>query len=728
MASSLNQAQNPGEFYFFNEEPCETPGLEPHDRPPAIRYPSFEAGDESTAMTHDGPLITWSEPPSRSMTPRSNKTGRKYRIVEQAVRSPSDSSDEAVTHALTERGQLDPETYRRLTSPAPAKIKPPPHPDWQDLGEDLFTSVTLADGRTAERDRKSGHWRWRDTDATTIAEDDWAYPTPLRKKCSSSAASSATLHSRYRAESPPPPLPQPRRSIGHVSVQNPPIPPKATQPVSQNPPSPPVPTSLFTASNLPHEIVFVILVCLAQFLALGGLSQTVAPQSLIGAAFNVTDLGTISWYTAAFSLTVGTFILPAGRIGDMLGHKRVYLLGWLWYGIWSLITGFSFRSSSVVFTVCRALQGVGPAFLVPNAMALIGISFPMGQKRNIIFALFGAMGPLGFVTGSVLSSVFAQLAWWPWMFWAQSIVCFVIGLLSAWLIPARTKKSTETITGTFDFAGAVTGVAGLVLVNFAFNQAPLSGWNDLHVPVLLVVGLGFFAAFIFVELKIASAPLIPLKGLSKDGGFALACIAAGWGSHGMWLYYFFLFLEKIRGYEPLTAAAMISPVAITGVCFALSTGVLVKKIKVAWIMVVAMLGFLVGILLLSVAPAGQTYWALTFVSVLLTPLGMNLSFPAGTVLLSNSLPATHQGVAASLIATMVNYSISTGLGIAGSIDRYVTQHYTKLNHGEVTQEVMLRGFRGAWYFGMALDVAGLAVALWFVWRSRQRPQPIGSKV
>jgi len=107
---------------------------------------------------------------------------------------------------------------------------------------------------------------------------------------------------------------------------------------------------------------------------------------------------------------------------------------------------------------------------------------------------------------------------------------------------------------------------------------------------------------------------------------------------------------------------------------------------------------------------------------------MNLSFPAGTVLLSNSLPASHQGVAASLVATMVNYSISTGLGIAGSIDRYVTQHYIKLNNGQVTSEILLKGFRGAWYFGMTLDVVGLTVALWFVWRSRQRAQPAAPKV
>jgi len=207
------------------------------------------------------------------------------------------------------------------------------------------------------------------------------------------------------------------------------------------------------------------------------------------------------------------------------------------------------------------------------------------------------------------------------MFFIMSILCFFIAGFAFLIIPASTKKSSQTITGKFDFPGAIFGVAGLVLVNFAFNQAPLSGWQDLYIPILLVAGIAIFACFIFIELKIAEVPLIPLKSLSKEGAFALACIAAGWGSHGIWLYYFFLFTERLRGHSPLAAAAQLTPVAITGVCFALSTGFLVKRIKVATIMLTAMMGFLFGLVFLASAPINQTYWALTFLSVLVAPLG-----------------------------------------------------------------------------------------------------------
>jgi len=95
---------------------------------------------------------------------------------------------------------------------------------------------------------------------------------------------------------------------------------------------------------------------------------------------------------------------------------------------------------------------------------------------------------------------------------------------------------------------------------------------------------------------------------------------------------------------------------------------------------------------------------------------MNLSFPAGTVLLSNAMPREHQGVAASLISTMVNYSISTGLGVAGTIDRYVTAAHT--TSGQMpSPAATLQGYRGAWYFGMGLDVLGICISGYFVYKT-----------
>jgi len=261
----------------------------------------------------------------------------------------------------------------------------------------------------------------------------------------------------------------------------------------------------------------------------------------------------------------------------------------------------------------------------------------------------------------------------------------------------------------FDFLGCATGVTGLLLINFALNQAPLVGWSTTYVYFLLIIGVLMTTAFILIELFLAKSPLLPMRGLQPQALLALACIAAGWASHGIWLYYLFLFSMRIRGKEAIIATLELLPVVPLGIGFAISTNYLVKKWHVSKVMLLAMVLFLVGTLLLAWAPANQTYWALTFLSVLVMPGGMNLSFPAGTILLSNAMPREHQGKAASLVSTVVNYSIASGLGFAGSIDRHVN------GDGNHT----LEGYRAAWMLGIGFSTLGVVISLFFVWKSRK---------
>jgi hypothetical protein len=262
---------------------------------------------------------------------------------------------------------------------------------------------------------------------------------------------------------------------------------------------------------------------------------------------------------------------------------------------------------------------------------------------------------------------------------------------------------------SFDILGALTGTSGLILINFALNQAPLAGWKRPYVYVLLIIGFLLTGAFVYIQLRQAKFPLVPMRGLQPTALLALGCIAAGWASHGIWLYYFFLFSTRLRHLSPLQATATLSPVAPIGIAWALSTGFLIKKIHVSKVMFLAMMFFFVGFLFLAFAPVRQSYWAQTFLSVVIMPGGMNLSFPAGTILLSNAMPREHQGKAASLISTIVNYSIASGLGLAGSIESHINKD------GSHT----LAGYRGAWFLGIGFSALGVFISLYFVWVSRK---------
>lgn len=344
------------------------------------------------------------------------------------------------------------------------------------------------------------------------------------------------------------------------------------------------------------------------------------------------------------------------------------------------------------------------------------------------FACFGACGPLGATAGAVFSALLADLAWWPWNFWILAIVCLIVMGLTFIILPDE-NVTTAQLTGerpSFDYLGTFTGVSGLVLINFALNQAPLVTWANPYIGTILGVGILFMFAFILVELYVTDFPLIPIRGLQKDAIFALTCIVAGWASHGIWAYYLYLFLEHLRGHSALLTSAETSPVALTGVLFAFSTVWLIQRLGVSYVMFISMVFFMVGSLLLATMPISQTYWAQTFVSVLVMPGAMNLSYPAANILMSSALPKEKQGIAASLVSTMVNYSISCGLGFAGTIDRYVTEHEAKKRgwqHGNPAPlsdrspgptAIRLAGLRAAYWFSVSLGGLGMLVAFVFI--------------
>jgi MFS family permease len=418
----------------------------------------------------------------------------------------------------------------------------------------------------------------------------------------------------------------------------------------------------------------------------------------------------------------------------MYGHKKIYLIGWLWFAVWSIITGFSYTSNHIMFSTCRALQGIGPALLVPNAVALIGRTLPVGKQRMVGFACFGASGPLGATAGAVFSALLAQLAWWPWMFWVLAVVCLIVMSLAYIILPDEEQVPVRGLIDTklqkFDYWGTMTGVPGLVLINTALNQAPLVLWTTSYVSCLLGVGCLLMVIFFLVELYATDDPLIPIRGLGKDAAFALTCIVTGWASHGIWAYYMYLFLEELRGYSALMTSAQTSPVAMTGVLSAFSTVWLIRRFGVSYVMFIAMTCFMVGALLLATMPIHQTYWLQTFFSIIIMPGAMNLSYPAANMLLSAALPKEKQGIAASLVSTMVNYSISCGLGIAGTIDRYVTEAAAHKRgilkapslsiEGPDLSDIRVIGFRASFWFAVAFSATGMVVASVFIGVTEKR--------
>ncbi|KAI3392307.1 hypothetical protein diail_5890, partial [Diaporthe ilicicola] len=268
---------------------------------------------------------------------------------------------------------------------------------------------------------------------------------------------------------------------------------------------------------------------------------------------------------------------------------------------------------------------------------------------------------------------------------------------------------------TFRQVGAVSGVSALVLFNFAWNQAPIVGWNSAQVIVTLVAGIVMFFAFLWIEYRYAMNPLLPLDAFNADVGFVLSALACGWAMFGVWSLYIVLILENIRNLSPLTTATWLLPVLVTGLAASVITGFLLGPANLSppVVMTIALSFFLTGILIFSTAPIDQIYWAQTFVSIAVIPFGMDMSFPAATLILSNAVKKEHQGIAASLVATVVNYSISLGVGFGGTVEVHV-------NNGGRSKADLLKGYKGALYLGIGLAGLGLAICLVFLARDKWR--------
>ncbi|KAJ9137112.1 Major facilitator superfamily transporter [Pleurostoma richardsiae] len=473
--------------------------------------------------------------------------------------------------------------------------------------------------------------------------------------------------------------------------------------------------SIWIASTLsfPREAMFVSIVCMSQFCTQAAFNNVLVLMHTIGDGFGITNPGQLSWLVAGYSLTVGTFILFSGRLGDVFGYKRMLLIGFCWFALWSLIAGVSVYKNFVLFVFARVLQGIGPAICLPNGLAILGAAYPPGHRKAMVFSLFGASAPTGAIVGMAISCVIS-LAWWPWMFWALAITLVLMAAVGYFIIPVPPRKHAppkdlQELAIELDLPGVVSGVTALILFNFAWNQAPLTGWAAPEVIVTLILGLILIGAFFVIELRYASMPLLPLDAVNSDVAFVLGAVCLGWATFGIWSLYLVQIIQQIRHHSPLLTAAWFAPVAPVGLFAAIVTGVLLGPLKVQppYVMLMALLAFLIGVILTATAPIHTSYWAPTFIALLIMPFGMDLSFPASTLILSNAVAKKHQGIGASLINTVVNYGISLGVGFAGTVEVHV-------NNGGKTEADLLKGYRGALYMGTGLAGLGVIVCILYL--------------
>ncbi|KAE8149658.1 MFS general substrate transporter [Aspergillus avenaceus] len=448
-----------------------------------------------------------------------------------------------------------------------------------------------------------------------------------------------------------------------------------------------------------RENLFMIFITLAQLVQMIPLGAGINSGLSIGKSLGATDIQSV-WIVASYPLTQGAFVLIGGRLGSVYGHKNVFFGGCVWWVLWALCGGFSNNLISLCFM--RGLCGIGGGMMIPNIVALLGVTFPPGKKRNLGFALFGAMAPVGAAGGSLISAVIVQLAEWKWMFFMLGLLGFVVYGIAIIAVPPDEPVDPN---GKVDWVGAYLGVGGLILFNFVWNQAPLAGWDSPYEIALLIVSILHFAAFSYWEMKVAKEPILPFN-IWKTPSFGPLVLTIFFSFMGLGIYFWYMniYMINIRGDSLIIVGVQYLPLTIGGSMVAFLSAWLVVRVPAQVVIGLGCLAMTIINVLLATVPEKLTYWAMAFPAMVISAFTIDLIVTSAQIIASNTVPMKHQGVAGSLVGTLLSYGMSTGLGFAGTVE------VNTFKGGED----LLKGYHSAAYLAVGLGVASLVMVVCFI--------------
>ncbi|MFC9247644.1 MFS transporter [Streptomyces sp. NPDC057136] len=369
---------------------------------------------------------------------------------------------------------------------------------------------------------------------------------------------------------------------------------------------------------------------------------------------------TLSWVINAYTLTFGGLLLLGGRLGDILGRRRVFMFGILLFVFASLLGGLSQESWQLL--AARSLQGVGGAIASPTALALITTTFREGPERNRAFGVFAAVSAGGSAIGLLAGGLLVEWLDWRWILFVN----VPIGLLIAFATPHYIRES-ERHPGHFDILGALTSTAGMVLLVYGFIRASKDGWRDSVTLAAFGAALVLLAVFLVIENR-SRQPITPL-GMFRDRNRA--------GSYGMMLslaaamfgmfFFLTLFVQNVLNFSPLKAGLAFLPVsAIIAVGAGIASQLLPRWGPKPFMVVGAVLAA-VGLGWLTMTDIDSTYLGSILGPMLVFGLGMGMQFVSLTLMAVSGVAPHESGAASGILNTTQQVGGSLGLSILVTI-------------------------------------------------------------
>ena len=447
-----------------------------------------------------------------------------------------------------------------------------------------------------------------------------------------------------------------------------------------------------------NKWVVLVLICLAQFMVV--LDATIVNVALpsIQSDLHLSD-DNLQWIVNAYTLVFGGFLLLGGRLGDLLGRKRLFLIGLVIFTGASLLDGLA--GSEGMLIGARALQGLGAALIAPAALSIIATTFEEGAERARALAVWAAIAIGGSAVGLILGGALTQYFSWPWIFFVNIPVGIAAFILSLRFIP---ESRDATAHRSYDLAGAITVTAGLMTLVYAIVGANTAGWSSTRTLGLFVVAAALLTAFVIIESRVRS-PLVRLS-VFRIRSLLTANAAMFLAMSGMFAMFFFntLYIQQVLGYGPLEAGLAFLPFTagiMVSASFAsqLATRIGVRPVAAAGFVLTA-----TGLALLTRLPVDGSYVADVLPALVVAALGMGAVFMPLTLIATTGLDNEDQGLASGLFNTSQQIGGALGLAVLSTIATSRTNAA-----GGAGLDAAVTGFHWAFAAGAVLILAALGV-------------------
>ena len=452
------------------------------------------------------------------------------------------------------------------------------------------------------------------------------------------------------------------------------------------------------------------LLCVAQFVDVLDVNAVIVALPVVGRdlGFSPEDL---QWVITAYVLFFGGFLLLAGRLSDLFGRRRMFVLGLTVFTASSLACGLA--GSPLALVAFRAVQGLGAAIVAPAALSIISTTFTGGRERNLAMGVWTAVAAGGGAAGLVLGGFITDSLGWEWIFFVN-VPIGVLGIALSFVLLGAGRG--EQAACRLDLWGAVTVTAGLFLLVYGLTRAEEAGFTSPLTLAAVAFALILLTTFLFVERSVAD-PLVPLRVFRSPGLSGSALVAftntATTGPVGVIAV---LYLQQVLAYSPTQAGLLGLPFSLSVVAGSFLGSRLTDGLGTRRTMALGLVGISVATLLIAgiSVEKGLPY---VLANAVLSGLALGCSAVASTARGTSAVEEKERGLASGVLNSSAQ--IGTALGLAALFTVAAARTGALADGGVVSAAALVGGFRISFYVAAGLAVAGALVSL-FLMRDKER--------